>query len=417
MASLSFRIKGKGEVVPILVRFRPSRDTEFSAVTPFTIKPENWDPTTGFPIEKKTSLLSLKSNLWKIKTSILEKFKVDSGKIRIDKAWLEDVISHKPETEIKRAGPSSDLVEYFDFFLSKNKPTLTLRSYQKYSVIKGNVIQYENLTGEKLKVSDVGFVFAEKYKIIMLAKGYSPNTVERSITFIKTVCRHANRHGLTLGKDFLEIKVQSHKVTWPYLSFAEIEAIEKAKYPHDYLQNAADWLVISCHTGQRVSDFMNFSNSALSKDINNDVSIKMLDIIQEKTGAQVYVPILPPVERILAKRNGDFPRAISDQKYNLYIKEVCKIAGLNEKISGTKRDPITGKNIEGVFHKYELISSHVGRRSFATNYYLRGNFDIKDIMEITGHTTEKSFLLYIGKKKKSGARGFYRSYLEQFGSL
>jgi integrase len=183
------------------------------------------------------------------------------------------------------------------------------------------------------------------------------------------------------------------------------------------LQNAADWLVISCHTGQRVSDFMNFSNSALSKDINNDVSIKMLDITQEKTGAQVYVPILPPVERILAKRNGDFPRAISDQKYNLYIKEVCKIAGLNEKISGTKRDPVTGKNIEGVFSKFELISSHIGRRSFATNYYLRGNFDIKDIMEITGHTTEKSFLLYIGKKKKSGARGFYRSYLEQFGSL
>ena len=417
MASLRFRIKGKGEVVPILVRFRPSRDTEFSAVTPFTIKPENWDSATGFPVEKKTSLLSLKSNLWKIKTSILEKFKVDSGKIRIDKAWLEDVISHKPETEIKRAGPSSDLVEYFDFFLSKNKPTLTLRSYQKYSVIKGNVIQYENLTGEKLKVSDVGFVFAEKYKIIMLAKGYSPNTVERSITFIKTVCRHANRHGLSLGKDFMDIKVQIHKVTWPYLSFDEIEAIENAIYPHDYLQNAADWLVISCNTGQRVSDFMKFSRKDLFMDIDNDISIKMLDITQEKTEVQVHVPILPAVERILAKRNGDFPRPISAQKYNLYIKEVCKIAGLNEKISGTIRDPATGKNIEGVFHKYEMVSSHIGRRSFATNYYLKGKFDLRNMMEITGHTTEKAFLQYIGKKNKSGARGFYRSYLEQFGSL
>jgi hypothetical protein len=34
------------------------------------------------------------------------------------------------------------------------------------------------------------------------------------------------------------------------------------------------------------------------------------------------------VREILKKRNGDFPRKISDQKFNTYVK-VAEIAGLN----------------------------------------------------------------------------------------
>jgi integrase len=47
---------------------------------------------------------------------------------------------------------------------------------------------------------------------------------------------------------------------------------------------------------------------------------------------------------------------------------------------------------------YSLISSHTARRSFATNYYLQG-FPRLDLMKITGHKTEKSFLKYIRVSK------------------
>ena len=47
---------------------------------------------------------------------------------------------------------------------------------------------------------------------------------------------------------------------------------------------------------------------------------------------------------------------------------------------------------------YSLISSHTARRSFATNYYLQG-FPTLDLMKITGHKTEKSFLKYIRVSK------------------
>lgn len=43
---------------------------------------------------------------------------------------------------------------------------------------------------------------------------------------------------------------------------------------------------------------------------------------------------------------------------------------------------------------WKLIASHTAGRSFATNYYLDG-FPTIDLMKITGHTTERSFLKYI----------------------
>ena len=44
--------------------------------------------------------------------------------------------------------------------------------------------------------------------------------------------------------------------------------------------------------------------------------------------------------------------------------------------------------------KYQLLTTHTARRSFATNLYLSG-FPSISIMKITGHTTEKSFMKYI----------------------
>ena len=45
-------------------------------------------------------------------------------------------------------------------------------------------------------------------------------------------------------------------------------------------------------------------------------------------------------------------------------------------------------------YKWQLVSTHTARRSFATNLYLSG-FPAISIMKITGHRTEASFLKYI----------------------
>ena len=53
-----------------------------------------------------------------------------------------------------------------------------------------------------------------------------------------------------------------------------------------------------------------------------------------------------------------------------------------------------GMRLKKSYKKYELVSSHTARRSFATNLYLSG-FPTLSIMQITGHRTETAFMKYI----------------------
>ena len=120
------------------------------------------------------------------------------------------------------------------------------------------------------------------------------------------------------------------------------------------------------------------------------------------------IPIHAKVQKLLDKNKGEFPNRISDQRYNDYIKEVCKIAGIDEEIQGKKQLNISKENetkkirrVEGVYPKYELVTSHIGRRSFATNYY--GDIPTSYLIYVTGHSSEVLFLNYIGKSNKDMA--------------
>jgi integrase len=183
------------------------------------------------------------------------------------------------------------------------------------------------------------------------------------------------------------------KVEKIFLTIHELEKIQNKKLDFEYLINARDWLIISCETGQRVSDFMRFAK----EQIRYEGNVPLIEFTQVKTCKKMAIPLSKKVMSILEKRKGEFPRKISDQRYNEYIKEVCKIAELNEIIKGSRSktdDKITRKE-SGLFPKHELVTSHIGRRSFATNNY--GRIPTSLLINVTGHSTETMFLEYIGK--------------------
>ena len=111
-----------------------------------------------------------------------------------------------------------------------------------------------------------------------------------------------------------------------------------------------------------------------------------------KTKQIATIPLHPQVEKILQVRNGEFPRTISEQKFNLYIKEICKEAGFTELIESTLLNPETKRKEPGTYEKWELVTSHICRRSFVTNLY--GKLPNKVIMSITTHKSEKQMTDY-----------------------
>jgi integrase len=141
--------------------------------------------------------------------------------------------------------------------------------------------------------------------------------------------------------------------------------------------------------------------------VKNGEQKPFLEFTQAKTGNKMTIPLTAKVIAILDKRDGEFPRKISDQKYNTYFKELCKQAKITDLVFGTKKVETSEgskkyRNKEGLYPKFELVASHVGRYSFATNNYSK-NIPTSVLIQMTGHSSEGMFLNYIGKSSKDMA--------------
>ena len=84
--------------------------------------------------------------------------------------------------------------------------------------------------------------------------------------------------------------------------------------------------------------------------------------------------------------------SLSNQKFNVHLKELCKLAGINEKIRITSYNGNERKDI--VKEKWELIGSHCGRRTFVVNA-LSLNIPPNIVMKWTGHSDYKAMKPYI----------------------
>ena len=122
---------------------------------------------------------------------------------------------------------------------------------------------------------------------------------------------------------------------------------------------------------------------------------------EKEKQTEVAGPMTKEVERLLSKYNNSLYK-ISNQKFNDYLYDVvAKCEGLE--IEVTKKTIQGGKHIVIKKPKYEFVSSHTARRSFATNEYMAKGLNVRDIMAITSHKTEKSFYKYIRQTPKENA--------------
>ena len=117
-------------------------------------------------------------------------------------------------------------------------------------------------------------------------------------------------------------------------------------------------------------------------------------ITVKKTKEPLIIPLNSYSTAILNKYKDNLRPLpmISNQHFNKYIKEICKLAEINEQTEIIRyKGPLKISN----FHqKYELISAHTGRKTFATLSLEKG-IPAETVMGITGHSDYKSFQRYI----------------------
>jgi integrase len=402
MATVNFLYRSSKDIAPLTLRllFRfENKDFVFGAKIKMEVSKYYWLKEHSLKRPKDIEIANkqreVNNELNNIENHILKAFK-GVGQNTITKEWLQLQIDLYYNPIQQQKDVPTDIISYIDFYIEYRKYEIKTTSIKKYNVIKHKLERMQIDRKRPILIKDVNDSFKNEFVSYQKNNGYAQNTIQRELVFIKTFCKHARFIGLETSSQLDVLKIERAKAEKIYLTIDELEAIEKKEFELDYLDNARDWLIISCYTGQRVSDFLRFNPDMIR--IENGK--RLLEFTQKKTGKLMTVPLHKKVLQILEKREGNFPRQISDQRYNDYIKEVCKLTGLKNKIPGGKQiETINGiRKVSGVYPKYELVTSHIGRRSFATNFY--GKIPTTYLIYITGHSSEVMFLNYIGKSNK-----------------
>ncbi len=420
MATINFQLQSKSEPANIYIRLSIDRKNVFRRKTGFIVNPNDWSKKTNLPLQNDVDLKNLKTDLTNLKAAIETNLNEANKKnAEINGDWLQSQIETF-QGKVKTTDKDS-LVNciqgYVDFLPRKKqrngKRGVSVSTIKKYKSLKVKIEGFEKFRKKKINVQDVGLKFIdelEKYFLdIDLLNG---NTTGRYIKFVKTVCLWASSEiGLKPHSQLTKIKGYTDEAAKVFLTFDELEAIQSTIFERIALENAKDWLIIGCFIGQRVSDLLKLT----SENITVRSGLELIELTQQKTGKRVVIPLHPKVKAILDKRNGNFPYYLSDVKFNIHIKEVCKLAGIDDPTEGGKM--VTDKNTGltrkqyGKFPKYELISSHVCRRSYATNFY--GEIPTSWLISITAHSTERQFLEYVGKSEIDTAQQIADYYAKQ----
>lgn len=216
----------------------------------------------------------------------------------------------------------------------------------------------------------------------MAAKGLSVNSQKEGRQKVKSLLRKANREGLAqfdMDK-FAGVKEKGEDATSIYLTVDELRKMARANLPPN-LDNARKLFLIGAYTGLRFSDYSKLSPA--------DFSGEFLSWRAKKTAELTTVPISDALRQVVA--NG-FPVPIHRNHMNKCIKEVAMLSGINEPVTWSRTVGV--RKVVKVLPKWQLVSSHTARRSFATNLYLAG-VDVISLMRFTGHRTPQSFMRYL----------------------
>jgi len=400
MASVKCLLQSKSDNANIYVQFSINRKQVFKRKTGFIIDAKDWSDTNAQPIQKSQELKALKSKLDKLGTFIIDAYNTSISKGEdFTGDWLQLQIDlYNKKTPVLELDVLTNYIQkYIDDAPykqnAKKELGLSKGRIQNLKLFKTTVKRYEDevLKSKSILIRNINLKFVEDYKGWMFGKGYSTNYVGKNIANIRTICIDASKNDIETSTQIKNIKGLSESREPEdiiFLSEDEQETIKETILLREALINARKWLLLGCLIGQRGGDLLNITTNNI-KEING---IKIIELKQQKTGKLVAIPLLPEAIEII---ESGLPYKISITHFNEHIKDICQEAEINTPTKGRKKLKKGQPTVKGKHPKYELISSHICRRSFATNFY--GRIPTPVLINITAHGSERMFLNYIGK--------------------
>lgn len=326
----------------------------------------------------------------------------------------EEKAQRQKEEEEKR-----DVLRFLDTFVSgikdgtiKNKGTdyarNTCKVWGTFQKVMTRFHRMHPFTWEDInrQLVDDFISFLEDY-------GYMVKTINKHILCFRAMVRYAfdmqYHDNASIEKFFNKKRVlETDKAREIYLTSEEIQALYDMKLVGLY-DVVRDIFLMGCYTCQRFSDYSNLNRSNFTT---TPKGTRVVRITQIKTKNTVVIPVLNNNLMTIAEKYDYDTPVITDVILNRYIKKILKdLSKTVPSLSKMEETVLTMKEIKAedegkvswarnergipVKARYDLVSSHTARRSGITNLYLSGKFDIFQMMSISGHKDQKTFLDYI----------------------
>lgn len=254
-------------------------------------------------------------------------------------------------------------------------------TYRKFLEAKkhtSNFIKYKYDKSDIL-LESISMNFIQDFDFYLKSEfGHKQITINKSIQRIRKIIKLALAEGYLQKDPFILFKPKRVKNIIVFLNSGELEAFENYQFVQKRLSFIQDLFVFSCYTGLPYRELMNLKQSNIIKGFDGSLWIQME---RKKTGKTLSIPLLPKAIKIINKYNNEnsiFPK-ISNQKYNSYLKEIAAIIGIDKK-----------------------LTTHTGRKTFASTILLYNNVPIEIVSELLGHSsiriTQESYGKVINKR-------------------
>ena len=305
---------------------------------------------------------------------------------------------------------SSTVIECIDKMCeikSRSHPNIS----KNYKMLINKIKDIETLFECTVMPAMISSVFWNYFIPFLAKQGLKYSTINQIKTNLLTVLNWSSKYGVKLNPSYSEVDIPNYTSSNISLTPDEISHIYHFKIgvaeTYNFrlkrttrlrknkiatLERVRDMFVLGCNLGQRYSDLIrisleNFKNGQFS-------------IVQQKTGNKCFVPInslsidSKITWAILEKYNYHAPYTGDINNYNTYLHQLLHIIGEDFLEEVHIDNKINGVITRETKYRYQLISSHSTRRSFATINTLR-NIPRNKILRATGHSSEKAFVRYI----------------------
>ena len=390
----------------IYALFRKRKYTENIYLTyyPGIFSNNEWNAARQRFNPKTLELEALNKQLVEIEIAfnkVLEKH----GHSSLDNTKLATFISEMLKPETKKATP---FYEYCDTYFQYAIDRFTRRRSQSIQTTINKLKEFDpELTFEKIDKR-----FYRDFLEFLKEKNLALNYIGSQIKNLKRIMNYATENDANSAMAYRDFKKPQEDVYNVYLTEAEIERIYNLRIDETVakelqkknpklsktsidrqisgLDRARKLFVIGCWTGLRVENYRN-----IDPDIQIDLANRWIHAIANKNGPKLKIPIHEMVREII--ETDQFPLPISAQHLNEHVKVLGRLAGITETVIYSRTEGV--RRVEHAKKKYEMITTHTARRSFASNLLSRG-IPKQFIMAVTGHRTEVSFNKYTAAVQK-----------------